>query len=155
MTTGTLLEIWTARSAGATMNRHDSIEALTDQGLADDRYTEGNGSYSKPGNHPDRQVTLIEQEQLDWLHNEHGLTMTGRDSRRNLLTQGVRLNDLIGTAFRIGDVELLGLRLCQPCKALSERLGFDFVNLMLHRSGLNCRIIFGGTLTPGDVISVA
>ena len=154
MTTGTLIEIWTAPSAGTQMVGHDSIQALSNHGLAGDRYTEGHGSYSKPGDHPDRQVTLIEQEQLDWLHNQHGIVMSGQDSRRNLLTKGIQLNDLIGKTFHIGKVELLGIRLCQPCKPLATVLGFDFVNLMLHRSGLNCQIISGGTLTPGDVISI-
>ncbi|MCH2137205.1 MAG: MOSC domain-containing protein [Phycisphaerales bacterium] len=152
MTSGTLLEIWTSPSNGADMVGHDSIEAIADLGLTGDRYAAGHGTYSKLGLHPDRQLTLIEQEQLDWLHDTHGISMSGAHSRRNLLVRGIALNDLVGKRIRIGDIEVEGIRLCQPCKPLSEVLGFDFVHLMLNRSGLNCRIVSGGTIQVGDQV---
>lgn len=155
MTTGTLKEIWTSPEAAAPMISHDTIEAIADSGLAGDRYCQGHGSWSKPGDHPDRQLTLIEQEQLDWLLDTHGITLTGAQSRRNLVTTGVSLNGLVGQCFRIGPLEVEGIRLCQPCKPLTETLGFDFVHLMLNRSGLNCRIISGGFISPGDAIASA
>lgn len=155
MTTGTLLEIWTAAAGGAPMVGHESIEAIANHGLAGDRYAQGQGSYSKPGDHPDRQLTLIEQEQLDWLQSTHGIELSGRGSRRNLLVRGISLNECVGRRLRIGNVEVEGVRLCQPCKPLARALGFDFVNTMLDRSGLNCRIVNGGTIHTGDDITCA
>lgn len=150
---GYVKEIWTASSGGAPMQQHDAIEAVAGHGLAGDRYADGHGSWSKPGDPPDRQLTLIEQEQFDWLQATHDITLTGPSSRRNLVTSGVTLNDLVGRRFHIGAIEVEGLRLCQPCKALAEVLDFDFVHLMLNRSGLNCRIVAGGTISTGDAIT--
>ena len=132
---------------------HDAIKAVTDHGLVGDRYAERVGSYSRPDEGADRQLTLIEQEQFDWLLAEHGITLTGEGARRNLVTRGVQLNDLVGKRFHIGGVEVEGLRLCQPCKALAEVLDFNFVHLMLNRTGLNCRIVAGGTISTGDAIT--
>lgn len=131
---------------------HDAIKAVTDHGLVGDRYAERVGSYSRPDEGADRQLTLIEQEQFDWLLAEHGLTLTGEGARRNLVTRGVRLNDLVGKRFHIGGVQVEGLRLCQPCKPLADLLGFDFVHLMVNRSGLNCRIVSGGMIRVDDQI---
>jgi len=152
---GTITAIWTAPDAGAPMVGHDTIEAITDHGLVGDRYTDGHGSYSKPGDHPDRQLTLIEQEQFDWLLATHGIALTGEQSRRNLVTTGISLNDLVGQRFNIGAIEVEGIRLCQPCGPLAEALGFDFVHLMLNRSGINCRIVSGGTIATGDAITTS
>ena len=153
MALDTVLEIWTSPAAAAPMQRHDTIEAVANHGLVDDRYAEKAGSWSKPDDGPYRQLTLIEQEQFDWLLSEHGITLTGEGARRDLVTRGVRLNDLVGTRFHIGCVEVEGLRLSQPCKPLAESLGFDFVRLMLNRSGLNCHIVAGGTISTGDAIT--
>ena len=154
MTTGTITEIWTSPEAGAPTIAHDTIEAIAGHGLTGDRYAGGHGSYSKPGKHPDRELTLIEQEQLDWLLATHGIALTGEHSRRNLVTTGIALNDLVGKHFHVGSIAVEGMRLCQPCKPLSEVLGFDFVHLMLNRSGLNCRIVSGGAIAKGDAITM-
>lgn len=149
---GAVIEIWTAPEAAVPMQQHDAIEAVVDHGLVGDRYAKKVGSYSRPDEGADRQLTLIEQEQLDWLLAEHGISLTGDSARRNLVTRGVRLNNLVGKRFHIGGVQVEGLRLCQPCKPLAELLGFDFVHLMLNRSGLSCRIISGGTIRVDDQI---
>jgi MOSC domain-containing protein YiiM len=152
MNNGVITEIWTSPKAGAPTIAHKSIEAVAGHGLVCDRYAEGHGSYSKPGEHPDRELTLIAQEELDWLLAEHGITLTGEQSRRNLVTKGISLNELVGQRLRIGAIEVEGMRLCQPCKPLAKVLGFDFVHLMLNRTGLNCRIVTSGTLSLGSTI---
>ena len=135
------------------MQVNPSVEARADHGLVGDRYANKCGSKSKPDQHPDRQLTFIAQEQLDWLHIEHGIALTGSQSRRNVLTQGIDLNALVGKRFLVGNVEVEGMRLSQPCKPLSEVLGFDFVTLMRDRSGLNCRILSSGTISVGDTVT--
>ena len=149
---GTVLEIWTAPDAGAAMQPHRQVSAKAGVGLEGDRYGTKRGSYSKPDEGPDRQLTLIAAEELEWLRATHGITMSAEDSRRNVLTEGVPLNDHVGKRLFIGDVEVEGIRLCQPCKQLATILGFDFVHLMLHRSGLNCRIDTDGDIRVGDEI---
>ncbi|MDP7070330.1 MAG: MOSC domain-containing protein [Phycisphaerales bacterium] len=150
---GRVLEIWTATEGGAPMQAHDRIIAVAGTGLEGDRYATRAGSYSKPDEGPDRQLTLIAREELEWLRVRHGITMTAGDSRRNILTEGTPLNDLVGARFSIGPVQVEGIRLCQPCKQRAVELGFDFVHLMLNRSGLNCRIVSGGPIAVGDLVA--
>src|SRR3954451_22164867 len=85
----------------------ERAEAVPGAGLTGDRYATGAGTYSK-GPKPGRQVTLIEAEALDELASVHGLTLPAAGARRNLVTRGVALETLIGCAFTIGDVELVG-----------------------------------------------
>src|ERR1700758_3290624 len=95
----------------------DAIEALTDSGLTGDRYQTGLGFYS-PRPRPDggRQVTLIEAETLETLATEYDLGFSGAESRRNLVTRGVHLPDLLGQRFTIGPVVCEGIDHCPPCE---------------------------------------
>ena len=52
----------------------------------------------------------------------------------------------------IGEVEVEGLRLCEPCKTLQERTGLKVLPEMVGRSGLNCRILTEGVIRRGDTV---
>ena len=93
---------------------------------------------------------MIEAEQLAWFLDATGQTLTAEQSRRNILTEGIELNPLVGQRFFIGDVEVEGMRLCEPCKTLQERTGLDVLPAMIGRSGLNCRILNEGEIRLGD-----
>ena len=153
-TMGRLLEIWIAPEAGAGMVQRGHVQAIPGNGLEGDRYCDG-GTWSDRGQSCDREVTLIEIEQLAWYEQEHGVPFPPGQTRRNLLTQGVSLGELIGRHFHVGDVELEGMRLCQPCAYLQEKTGFKVLPSMVDRSGLNCRILVGGLLRTGDAITIS
>jgi len=57
---------------------------------------DGAGTYSKKPE-PGRQVTLIKSEVLESLKDKFEITVKPEESRRNILTQGIEINDLIGT----------------------------------------------------------
>src|SRR5687768_10837256 len=98
---GTVESIFTADEAGQPLAAVSEITATAGRGLEGDRYAVGRGNYSeRPGG--GRHLTLIEAEVLDWLASEHGIQLAPNESRRNLLTRGVRLNDLVGKQFRVG-----------------------------------------------------
>ncbi len=148
---GRLIAAYIAEQASMEMEELPAARMIEGVGIEGDRYATGRGTYSyKP--HEDRQCTLIEMETLDALRRDHGLTLEPHESRRNLTTQGVPLNHLVGRHFRVGEVVLFGGRLNVPCKYLDDLLGRPLFNPLLNRSGLNCRIIKGGTIRPGDVI---
>ncbi len=148
---GRLIASFIAEQASMEMEELPAARLIEGVGIEGDRYATGRGTYSyKP--HEDRQCTLIEMETLDALRRDHGLTLEPHESRRNLTTQGVPLNHLVGRHFRVGEVVLFGGRLNVPCKYLDELLGRPLFNPLLNRSGLNCRIIKGGVIRPGDVI---
>lgn len=149
--TGALLAIHIAPEASAPMVELDAARLIEGIGIEGDRYATARGTYShKP--HPDRQVTLIEIETLDALARDHGIALPPHETRRNLTTGGVPLNHLVGREFRVGEVVLVGGRLNVPCQYLEDLLGKPVFKPLLHRSGLNCRIVKGGTVRPGDRI---
>ena len=129
-----------------------STPATPGRGLEGDRYSLGLGSWVKEIKPGDHELTLIEREQLAWLEQETGQELTHRMSRRNLLTEGVDLNALVGKRFHIGDVEVEGLRLCEPCKTLQEQTGLDILPDMVGRSGLNCRVLTEGVIRIDDPV---
>jgi MOSC domain-containing protein YiiM len=148
---GRLIAAHIAEQASMEMEELAAAHMIAGVGIEGDRYATGRGTYSyKP--HEDRQCTLIEMETLEGLRRDHGLDLAPHESRRNLTTQGVPLNHLVGRHFKVGEVVLFGGRLNVPCKYLDDLLGRPLFNPLLNRSGLNCRIIQGGTIRPGDVI---
>jgi MOSC domain-containing protein YiiM len=77
------------------------------------------------------------------------------ETRRNILTRGVRLNDLVGREFSVGEVRLRGIRLCEPCSHLAGLTGRNVIPAFTHRGGLRAQILSGGTIRVGDGISEA
>lgn len=152
---GTIEELFIAPDAGAPMQSVDAVRAVPDRGLEGDRYFAGTGSFSRwPGTH--RALTLIAQEALEELTDATGLVLPAIESRRNVLTRGVPLNDLVGRRFVLGDVDVEGVRLCQPCKylvRLAEMPGL--LPGLVNRGGLRTRILSEGLLRVGMGVTPA
>ena len=146
---GSVVAIHIARSEGGAMESQDSIAAIAGVGLAGDRYATHVGHYSDDSN--GREVTLIEAEVLDDLAASGNVLPAGA-TRRNLTTRGVGLNDLVGRRFRIGDVECIGIRLCEPCTYMQGLVGQPVLAPLVHRGGLRADILVGGVIRVGDAI---
>lgn len=153
MPTGKLLAIAIAPARKAAMQHVEAIEVVAGAGLAGDRYGEGIGAAQFQGRRkPENEVTLIAREAIDAANGEYDMAIEHLDTRRNLLTQDVPLNDLVGKTFRVGSVQLKGLELCEPCGYL-ERRTYPFIRMALkHRGGLRCCVIEGGAIAVGDTI---
>ncbi len=122
-----------------------SAEALPGRGLRGDRYESGDGTFAS--GRPGSALTLVEAEVLEEL---------GRavDHRRNVVTRGIRLNDLVGRRFRIGaEVVCFGQRLCEPCAHLDRLNDGGVLRPLVHRGGLRADIVAGGTIAPGDAVT--
>ena len=130
------------------INEVNSINVLANQGIVGDRhFNEFNDPYN--------QITLIESENIDYYNIKYGLNIPYKDFRRNIITKGIKLNDLVGKRFKIGKVELEGIDLCRPCKHLSEILDQDnIIKEFLRRGGLRCQILTSSTIEVGDKINV-
>ena len=121
---GKLLAIAIARQAKGPMEQVQAIEAVAGEGLRGDRYGAGTGAAQFKGHRkPENEVTLIAREAIEAANNEFNLMIEHLETRRNLLTEGVPLNDLVGKTFRIGETVLKGLELCEPCGYLERRVG--------------------------------
>ena len=147
---GELLHIHTCAAGGEDMQAHRSANCVASLGIEGDRYATGTGFYSE---FPDiREITLMENETLEALRRDHNITLLPEEHRRNLTVANVPLNHLVGRQFLVGTVVLEGGRLNTPCKYLDKLLGKSVCDRLRHRSGLNCRIIQGGTVRVGDPV---
>jgi MOSC domain-containing protein YiiM len=151
--TGEVVGIFVANAMGAPMRELDEANAVAGAGLEGDRYRDGAGFYTPiPG---PRQLTLIEEETLAHLAAEHGIAFAPHESRRNLTTRGIRLNDLVGKRFTIGQVLCEGIRLCPPCNRLEELTGKPVLAPLVDRGGLRADILDDGVIRRGDTIRVS
>lgn len=124
----------------------DSVVVLADQGPRGDRYF-----LAEPAKRPDgADLTLIEAEALESFTAETGIPLSHAESRRNVLTRGIRLNDLVGRRFRVGEVECLGIELCEPCDHLQGLTRPGVLRGMVHRGGLRADVTQSGMIKVGD-----
>ena len=125
-----------------------SIQVRANQGIVGDRHF-------KEFNDPYNQLTLIESENIDNYNIKHGLEIPYVNFRRNIVTKGVRLNDLVGKRFTVGEVKLEGIDLCRPCRHLAETLNQDnIIKEFLRKGGLRCHILSSAILKIGDKIKI-
>jgi len=151
---GKLMAIAIAQQAKGPMENVDAIEAVEGEGLRGDRYGAGIGAAQFKGRRkPENEVTLIAREAIEAANDEFNYAIEHLETRRNLLTEGVPLNELIGTTFRVGSgVVLKGLELCEPCGYLESRTFEGIKAALKHRGGLRCCVITGGEIRVGDSI---
>jgi MOSC domain len=140
--TGAVAGLLIAPEAEAPLVAVESVVAIAGRGLDGDRYAAGRGTFSGPGR--GYQLTLVEAETLD------ELGVSWERARRNVVTRGISLNPLVGRRFRIGDVECIGRRLCEPCAHLEKVSGAGLLRPLVHRGGLRADILAGGTIMLGD-----
>jgi MOSC domain-containing protein YiiM len=126
-------ELWTV----------DSVRAVAGKGLEGDRH------YHDEGASPGQALTLVEAEVVEEVGLEAGAT------RRQVTVRGVKLNELVGKRFRVGDVECFGVELCEPCSHLEELTRPGMIKALVHRAGINADIIAGGMIRVGDPVIVS
>ena len=151
---GKVVFLHIAPAAGASMASVPEVRALAGRGLEGDRYFNQTGTYAKkPG--PDRHVTLMAMEAIEAFERDFGARLNAGDARRNIVTRQVPLNDLVGREFRVGEVLLRGIRLCEPCDYLARLTGQKVVPGLVHRGGLRAEILTDGIIRVGDVVREA
>jgi MOSC domain-containing protein YiiM len=148
---GHVQEIWTAPSAAASMVRRPTVAALVGVGLAGDRYALGGGTWAR---YPEleKQVTLIDADEVAAAGREAGVDLAPGDTRRNVVTGGIDLPALVGRYFTVGDVLLFGSKRCPPCRHLEELTGHRLVKALATRGGINAAVFAGGAISEGDVV---
>lgn len=108
---------------------------------------------------PGQNLTLIEIEEVESFICEQNIERDLSITRRNILTRGVRLNELVGKEFNIGDVTLIGVELCEPCSSLGAGLEGStlssklVIERFLHRGGLRVDVLTSGVIELGAKIT--
>jgi MOSC domain-containing protein YiiM len=150
--TGRVESIHLAHREGEPTFAVERVEVVPETGLAGDRLVrkaEAAGETVKPR----RQVTLIEAEALEALARDYQIDLSAAESRRNICTRGAALNHLVGREFRVGDVRLRGIELCEPCGLLERLSGKPGARKgLIHRGGLRAEVLTGGIVGVGDPI---
>ena len=151
MTGGELTEIWLTGSAAASMRRVPAGRLLAGAGLEGDRYALGGGTWAQ---YPDleKQLTLIDRDDVADVAAEVGVQLSPGDTRRNLVTVGVGLPELVGRWFAVGDALLFGMKRCPPCTHLERLTGARLVKAMVQRGGINAAVFGGAEIAEGAVV---
>jgi MOSC domain-containing protein YiiM len=148
---GTIDSIHLASSHGEPQREVSAGSLTVGVGLEGDRYASAAGGI----------VTLIEAEEVEQFNSLTGLAIAAADTGRNIVTRGVRLNDLVGRQFRIADVLMEGFELCEPCATLGGRLATDavaaaeVVAAFTHKAGVRAFVRGTGDIAPGSIIDEA
>lgn len=123
-------ELWTV----------ESVQAVAGKGLEGDRHF--HPGCAAPG----RALTLVAAEEVE----EAGLAPG--ETRRQLTVRGVDVNGLVGKRFRVGEVECLGVELCEPCRHLEKMTRPGIIKALAHRAGIDADILVGGVIRVGDPV---
>ena len=126
----------------------EKISLLAGKGIIGDRYFHEH-------NEERNQLTLIESENIDYYNKKFNLKIPYINFRRNIITKGIKLNDLIDKKLTIGKTEIKGIDLCRPCKSLQNNLGQNnIIKEFLRKGGLRCKILTSANIEIGDEIKV-
>lgn len=147
-----IVEILIASSSANPVMSVDRARAIPGRGLEGDRYARGTGTFSSHPQRPDGELTLVQKEHIDAFAALSGIPFTTRDARRNLVTVDVDLNGLVGREFKVGEVVIRGLRLCEPCNYLAKKTSQEVLRGLLHKGGLRAQILSIGEIRVGDTL---
>ena len=139
---------------GITKNNNQEIQEvkeitlLAGKGIIGDRYYH---EYNEGRN----QLTLVESENIDYYNEKFNLKISYLNFRRNIVTKGIKLNDLVSKKLIIGKTELRAIDLCRPCKPLQKNLAQNnIIKEFLRKGGLRCEILTSANIKVEDEIKV-
>ena len=153
---GKIIKLLISKDVNSPMQSVNQIILEVGKGIFGDRYYYQEGTFSNKNKIEEhRDVTLIEQENIDAFNNNENQNITCEDLRRNVVVSNIRLNELVGKEFNIGNVVLKGVRLCEPCEYLAKKINnTKFLKSMINKSGLRAQIIKGGSVDFSSQLEV-
>src|SRR5213593_2936179 len=116
--TMTVERIFIGQTPGGPQVEREQVVVAAGSGIEGDRYF---GRHNEPG----QNITLIEAEEIEAFSREHRRLLDFSTTHRNLITRGIRLNELVGREFLIGNVKLRGVELCEPCLGMGTALASE------------------------------
>ena len=141
-----VLEIGITENKSNRIVNVNDVEAIKGKGLVGEKHFKvDNGKRS--------QITLIEIENINYYKKITGTTIPAINFLRNIITEGIKLNELVSKEFFIGAVKVKAHDLCRPCKNLQESLRQkNTVKELLYTGGLRCEILSSGKIFINDQI---
>jgi MOSC domain-containing protein YiiM len=118
----------------------DRIECVAGKGVTGDRYFGHSDGYKG-------QITFFEEETYQDLRLQFGVWDRGPEVfRRNAITSGIRLNELIRVEFELQGVRFFGTEECRPCYWMNTAFAAGAEKAMKGRGGLRAEIRSDGFL---------
>jgi MOSC domain-containing protein YiiM len=145
-------QILISPSPASAMQPTQEVRAIPGKSLVGDRYFSGEGTFSPHPQKPDYEITFIEREKIEAFARESGLPFTACHARRNIVTEGVDLNELDGKEFLVGEVRIRGIRLCEPCSYLAKAFFPEILKGLVNKGGLRAQILSEGVIHVGDCL---
>ena len=143
-----VFKICITKESGKDLEDINSINVIADKGIENDRYFSDD-------NDNDVQLTFIEKENIDYYNSISKSDIPYINFRRNIITSGIKLNDLVGKELFVGNVKIKVHRLCDPCKYLQDKLNDNnLVKKLVNKGGLRCQIITDGIISVNDEINI-
>ena len=143
-----VFKICITKESGKDLEDIDSISVIANKGIENDRYFNDDNDY-------DVQLTLIEKENIDYYNSISKSDIPYINFRRNIITSGIKLNDLVGKELFVGNVKIKVHRLCDPCKYLQDKLNDNnLVKKLVNKGGLRCQVITDGIISVNDEINI-
>ena len=143
-----VFKIGISKKNGEKINEINEIEVLSGKGIMGDRHFHGSNNHKG-------QITLIEKENIDYYNNKYKTEISYIDFRRNIVTEGIELNNLNKKEIEIGTVKIFPYELCRPCLHLEKMVyGKDIIKEFIRRGGLRCEVLVSGKVKIGDKIKI-
>jgi MOSC domain-containing protein YiiM len=136
---GVVEDIFFGTELHGPLRQTDEIQVNTGAGIEGDRYG-------------DKDITLFEAEAIEGLKADTGIELQPNEIRRNVMTRGIALNDLLGHRIRVGEVEAVVTELCHPCNHLQKMTQPGVLRGLTNRGGLNADVVAGGAIKVGDQV---
>jgi hypothetical protein len=119
----------------------ERIQCVTAKGIAGDRFFGFKKQYKG-------QITFFEEEVYQDLCLRFGVRDRSPEAfRRNVITRGVRLNELIGKEFELQGIRFFGNEECRPCYWMDLAFAPGAEGALKGRGGLRAEILSDGFLT--------
>jgi MOSC domain-containing protein YiiM len=121
------------------------------------RGPEGDRKFRPEGTEPyeqgtGRDITLIEAEAIEELAANTGIELGPGEARRNIVTRGISLDDLVGKPFRVGDVRCVAIEPNEPCRHLEKLTQPGVLRGLVGRGGIRADVVSGGEVNVGDPV---
>lgn len=148
--TGHISAIFVAPTKHAEQLTVDAVQLKAGKGIVGDRFFDH--SQKRAG----RNLTLIEAESIEGFNANHQQTRGLSATRRNFLTRDIRLNELVGKTFQVGEVLCFGVEFCEPCLILASQLPDcqlsqnEIIKAFTHKAGIRAKVLSDGVVRVGD-----
>ena len=143
-----VFKIGISKDDGQKINEISEIEVLSGKGILGDRHFRDYNGHKG-------QITLIEKENIDYYNNKYKTKIPYIDFRRNIVTEGIELNNLVQKEIEIGNIKILPYQLCRPCSHLEQMVNSkNIIKEFLKKGGLRCEVLVSGKVKIGDEIKI-